>query len=433
MTNIDETHDPARKSWVATANHHADFPIQNLPLGVFSVGSGEPRIGCAIGDKILDVRGLAETGLLDDRWLPALTRADLNDWFARGHEDSRALRRLLSDLLSGEAQRAAVEPHLIDQSDTTMHLPCHIGDYTDFYVGIHHATNVGKQFRPDSPLLPNYKHVPIGYHGRASSVTVSGQPVVRPKGQRKQPEAEAPEYGPSRRLDYELELGIFVGRGNRLGETIPIGKASDHIAGYCLLNDWSARDLQAWEYQPLGPFLAKNFQTSISPWVITSDALAPFRKAVPPRPEGDPDPLPYLSDRADQQSGGLGIGLKASLSTAAMREAGATPYVLSEGEADAAMYWSAAQIVAHHASNGCNLQPGDLIGTGTLSTDRQSGLGSLLEISKGGNEPLVLPNGETRSFLEDGDELTLSALCSADGAVTIGFGTCIGRVLPARR
>jgi fumarylacetoacetase len=279
-------------------------------------------------------------------------------------------------------------------------------------------------------LLPNYKYVPIGYHGRASSVSVSGQPVVRPKGQRKPPEADAPEYGPSRRLDYELELGILVGRGNDLGETIPISKAGDHIAGYCLLNDWSARDLQAWEYQPLGPFLAKNFQTSISPWVITADALAPFRKAMPSRPDGDPEPLLYLSDPADQQSGGLGIGLEVTLSTAAMREAGAAPHVLSRGEADAAMYWSAAQIVTHHTSNGCNLQPGDLIGTGTLSTDQQSGLGSLLEISKGGKEPLVLPNGEIRSFLEDGDELTLSAHCSADGAVAIGFGTCVGRVLP---
>jgi fumarylacetoacetase len=432
MTSIDETHDPARASWEASANGHADFPIQNLPLGVFSIDGSGPRIGCAIGDRILDLRGLAEAGLLDDRWLPALSQPVLNDWIAHGPEDGRALRRILSDLLSSDAQRPQVKPHLVDAGMATMHLPCAIGDYTDFYVGIHHATNVGKQFRPDNPLLPNYKYVPIGYHGRASSVRVSGEPVVRPKGQRKAPEADAPEYGPSRRLDYELELGIFIGRGNSLGEPIPIGEASEHIAGYCLLNDWSARDLQAWEYQPLGPFLAKNFLTSISPWIVSPDALAPFRKPMPPRPAGDPEPLPYLADTGDRADGGLGIELEVTILTRKMRGAGEPPYVLSRGEAAAAMYWSAAQIVTHHASNGCNLQPGDLIGTGTLSTDAATGLGSLLEISGGGKQPVTLPNGETRSFLDDGDELTLSARCVAGGAVTIGFGSCTGRVLPAR-
>ena len=432
MTHLDETHDPERRSWVASANGHADFPIQNLPIGVYSVGGGDPRIGVAIGDAIVDVRGLAEKGLLDDRWLPGLTQPTLNAWFGHGAEDGRALRRLLSDLLSGEAQRAAIEPHLVMQSDATMHLPCAIGDYTDFYVGIHHATNVGKQFRPDQPLLPNYKYVPIGYHGRASSVRLSGEPVVRPKGQRKPPEAEAPEYGPSRRLDYELELGMFIGRGNALGETIAIGDASDHVAGYCLLNDWSARDLQAWEYQPLGPFLAKNFLTSISPWVVSPDALAPFRKPMPARPEGDPTPLAYLSDETDRSTGALGIQLEVTLSTAAMRAAGTAPHVLSKGDAASAMYWSAAQIVTHHASNGCNLVPGDLIGTGTLSTADADGLGSLLEISQGGKAPIALPGGEARSFLEDGDELTLSARCVAEGAVPIGFGSCCGTVVPAR-
>ena len=431
MTRIDETHDPSRKSWVASANGHPDFPIQNLPLGVFS-GKNGPRIGCAIGDRILDLRGMAETGLLDDRWLPALSEPALNRWFALGPEEGRALRRLLSDLLSGEPQRAGVERHLVERVGATMHLPCVIGDYTDFYVGIHHATNVGRQFRPDNPLLPNYKYVPIGYHGRASSVRVSGEPVVRPKGQRKAPDADVPEYGPSRRLDYELELGIFIGRGNELGEPVPIGDAGEHIAGYCLLNDWSARDLQAWEYQPLGPFLAKNFLTSISPWVVTPEALAPFRKPMPPRPAGDPDPLPYLSNDGDKAGGGLGIELEVTILTARMREAGDGPFVLSRGEAAAAMYWSAAQIVTHHASNGCNLQPGDLIGTGTLSTDAATGLGSLLEISKGGKEPIELPDGEARSFLEDGDELILSARCSAANAVPIGFGSCTGRILPAR-
>ena len=277
MTMIDETHDPALRSWVGSANGHADFPIQNLPLGIFSIGSGEPAIGVAIGDSILDLRSLATTDLFDQRWRLALSLGHLNAWFAHGPEDSRALRERLSTLLSKELHRSAVEPHLRGQERATMHLPCLIGDYTDFYVGIHHATNVGRQFRPDNPLLPNYKYVPIGYHGRASSVRVSGQPIVRPKGQRKPPEADAPEYGPSRRLDYELELGIFIGRGNELGQAIPIAEAACHIAGYCLLNDWSARDLQAWEYQPLGPFLAKNFLTSISGWVVNPEALAPFR------------------------------------------------------------------------------------------------------------------------------------------------------------
>ncbi len=433
MINLtDETHDPALASWVASADGHADFPIQNLPLGVFSTGGGEPRIGAAIGDMIVDVGGLGEAGLLEERWRAALTQRTLNAWFAQGRDEGRALRRSLSALLSDEAQRRAVEPHLVSQDEATMDLPCAIGDYTDFYVGIHHAMNVGKQFRPDQPLLPNYKYVPIGYHGRASSVRVTGEDVIRPKGQRKPPEAEAPEYGPSRRLDYELELGMFIGRGNALGEPIAIGSAPDHVAGYCLLNDWSARDLQAWEYQPLGPFLAKNFLTSISPWVVSPEALAPFRTAIPDRPAGDPGPLPYLSDDNDRASGGLGVTLTASLLTAKMRISGDQPFELSHGEAAAAMYWSAAQIITHHSSNGCNLMPGDLIGTGTLSVADASGLGSMMEISQSGKTPLTLPNGEQRSFLEDGDELTLSARCSAPGAVPIGFGTCRGRVCPPR-
>jgi fumarylacetoacetase len=431
MTGLDETHDPARTSWVESANGHPDFPIQNLPLGVFSIGSGEHRIGVAIGDMILDLKGVSAAGLLDDHWKLALGLSTLNAWFTHGPDDARELRKKLSTLLNDARFRGSVEPHLVRAANAEMHLPCAIGDYTDFYVGIHHATNVGKQFRPDQPLLPNYKYVPIGYHGRASSVRVSGHSVIRPKGQRKAPDADAPEYGPSRRLDYELELGMFIRRGNELGHAIPIGQASDHIAGYCLLNDWSARDLQAWEYQPLGPFLAKNFLTSISPWVVTAEALAPFRKAMPRRPDSDPAPLPYLFDQHDQEAGGLGIELAVTLETTKMRDAGLKPHMLSQGEAAAAMYWSAAQVVTHHASNGCNLQPGDLIGTGTLSTADDTGLGSLLEISVGGKEPIELPSGESRSFLEDGDELTLSARCTVDGAVPIGFGSCTGRVLPA--
>ena len=426
---LDHTHDPKLASWVEGAEAGSDFPIQNLPIGIFSEAKGMRRPGIAIGDYIFDL--VAASDLLDEEWREDLSQPILNAWLSRGPEAHSALRHRLSEILSDERYRDDVEMNLIGQSEVRMHLPCLIGDYTDFYVGIHHATNVGKQFRPDNPLLPNYKYVPIGYHGRASSVRASGEPVIRPSGQRKPPEAEAPEYGPSRRLDCELELGIWIGRGNDLGRPIPIGEAKEHIAGYCLLNDWSARDLQAWEYQPLGPFLAKNFLTSISPWIVSADALAPFRSPMPPRPEGDPQPLPYLDDASDRQDGGLSIQLEVTLSTELMRAQGRTPHVLSRGAADAAMYWSAAQIVAHHSSNGCNLQPGDLIGTGTLSTDSDEGLGSLLEISRGGKQPIELASGEKRSFLEDGDELTLRAWCERNGAVRIGLGECSGRVVPA--
>jgi fumarylacetoacetase len=425
---IDQTHDPSLASWVRGAAPGSDFPVQNLPLGIFSEAKGLRRPGVAIGDYILDLTGIAD--LLDEDWRDDLAQPVLNAWLSRGPGDHRALRHRLSEILSDERYRDDIEPNLVGQSEVRLHVPCLIGDYTDFYVGIHHATNVGRQFRPDNPLLPNYKYVPIGYHGRASSVRASGEAVIRPCGQRKPAAADAPEYGPSRRLDYELELGIWIGRGNELGAPIPIGEAADHIAGYCLLNDWSARDLQAWEYQPLGPFLAKNFLTSVSPWVVSSDALVPFRTPVPARPDGDPEPLPYLDDPADRERGALAIELEATFSTARMRKEGVPPRVLSRGSADAAMYWSAAQIVAHHSSNGCNLQPGDLIGTGTLSTERDDGLGSMLEISRGGQMPVELPTGETRSFLEDGDEVTLRAWCERDGAVRIGLGECVGRVVP---
>ena len=411
-------------SWVESAVG-SDFPIENLPLGIFSVGQRRRKAGVAIGDYVLDLVGIAD--LLDEDWREDLCQPVLNAWLARGPEAQAALRERLTELLSDERYRDDVEQALIGQTEARMHVPCLIGDYTDFYVGIHHATNVGRQFRPDNPLLPNYKYVPIGYHGRASSVRASGEPVIRPCGQRKASDSDAPAYGPSRRLDYELELGIWIGAGNELGSPIPIDEATDHIAGYCLLNDWSARDLQAWEYQPLGPFLAKNFLTSVSPWIVTPQAMAPFRKPMPPRPAGDPQPLPYLNDPGDRESGALAIELEVTLTTEQMRAAGVAPHVLSRGSADSAMYWSAAQIVAHHTCNGCNLQPGDLIGTGTLSTERADGLGSLLEISQGGKQPIELPTGETRSFVEDGDEVTLKAWCEGDG-VRIGFGECIGRV-----
>jgi len=418
----------SEESWVRSATG-SDFPIQNLPLGIFSEAKGRRRPGVAIGDYVLDLAAIAD--LLDEDWRDDLAQPVLNAWLARGHQANADLRERLSELLSDERYRDDVEPQLIGQSEVRLHVPCLIGDYTDFYVGIHHATNVGKQFRPDNPLLPNYKYVPIGYHGRASSVRASGEPVIRPNGQRKPPTAEAPEYGPSQRLDYELELGLWIGRGNELGSPIPIGEAADHIAGYCLLNDWSARDLQAWEYQPLGPFLAKNFLTSVSPWIVSPQALAPFRKLTPPRPEGDPQPLAYLDDPQDRESGALAIELEVTVTTTQMREANLPPHLLSRGSADAAMYWSAAQIVAHHSSNGCNLQPGDLIGSGTLSTADNQGLGSLLEISRGGSQPIELATGETRSFLEDGDEVTLRAWCEREGTVRIGLGECVGRVVPA--
>ena len=426
MSIGDATNDPALKSWVDTAQG-SDFPIQNLPLGIFSVGERRRHSCVAIGDYVLDLTGIAD--LLDEDWREDLSQPVLNAWLARGRRAQDRLRERLTELLSDERYRDDVEPELVGQTEVRMHMPCVVGDYTDFYVGIHHATNVGKQFRPDNPLLPNYKFVPIGYHGRASSVRVSGEPVMRPSGQRKTPDADSPEYGPSRRLDYELELGIWIGEGNDLGSPIAVGDAAEHIAGYCLLNDWSARDIQAWEYQPLGPFLAKNFLTSVSAWVVSPQALAPFRKAMPPRPAGDPEPLAYLDDAGDRASGALAVRLEVTLTTEQMRRQGAAPHILSRGSADAAMYWSAAQIVAHHSSNGCNLQPGDLIGTGTLSTDSNGGLGSLLEISSGGKLPVELVSGETRSFLEDGDEITLKAWCEGEGAVRIGFGECVGRVV----
>jgi fumarylacetoacetase len=425
---IDDTHDANRTSWVESANGHRDFPVQNLPLCIFSSEGRERVAGVAIGDFLVDFPAIAEA--LGDAWLEELGQPVLNAFLALGTGPRVSLRKRLFELLSDETHRDAVEGALIGQSEATMHLPTIIGDYTDFYVGIHHATNVGRQFRPDNPLLPNYKYVPIGYHGRASSVRVSGQPVVRPSGQRKPPEADTPVFGPSRRLDYELELGVWIGPGNPLGEPIPIDQAEDAVAGYCLLNDWSARDLQAWEYQPLGPFLAKNFLTSVSPFVITPEAMAPFMVAGFARPEGDPAPLPYLSGGSDKP--GLGLTVGAALTTQAMRDAGMAPHRLSRGQAADAMYWTVEQIIAHHTSNGCNLQPGDLIGTGTLSTAAADGFGSLLEISKGGKEPLTLPTGETRSFLEDGDELVLTARAEAEGFVSIGFGECRGMVVQWR-
>ncbi|MDO9222774.1 MAG: fumarylacetoacetase [Caulobacter sp.] len=428
---IDETHDPAQQSWLDSAAGHPDFPVQNLPLGVFSVAGGPARIGCAIGDEILDLQGLSKAGLLPAAWRPLLQAETLNALIGSPASVRRGLRRAIFAMLTNPAGEREVEPHLRSRDRCEMHLPVRIGDYTDFYVGIHHALNVGRLFRPDAPLLPNYKHVPIGYHGRASSVRPSGVPVTRPGGQMMSPNAGGPEFGPCRRLDYELELGVWIGPGNELGRPIPIREADEHIAGFCLLNDWSARDLQAWEYQPLGPFLAKNFHTTVSPWVVTPEALAPFRTRQPIRPDGDPHPLPYLWDEHDQATGGLGVTLEAHLTTQAMRAAGALPHLLSQGSARH-MYWTVAQMVTHHASSGCDLRPGDLLGTGTISGPDRSGFGSLLEITNGGADPIALPDGETRTFLEDGDEIVFSARAEAPGRITIGFGACRAMVLPAR-
>ncbi len=431
---LDATHDPARSSWVASANGHADFPIQNLPLGVFSPPDGGPRAGVTIGDSILDLRALLDVGLLVGearRAVEATAGGTLNLLLGLGAGPRGALRVRLSALLAeGSPDRAKVEPCLHAASGCTLHLPAAIGDYTDFYVGIHHATNIGKVFRPDNPLLPNYKYVPIGYHGRASSVRVSGTPVRRPKGQLKAPDAPAPEYGPCRRLDYELELGVWVGRGNDLGDTIAIGDAPAHIGGYCLLNDWSARDIQAWEYQPLGPFLAKNFGSTVSPWIITPEALAPFHAPQLPRPQGDPQPLPYLWDAANQEVGALAIDLTVLLVTPGLRAKHLPPHLLARSHTRH-MYWTVAQMIAHHASGGCDLHPGDLLGSGTISTPDPGGFGSLLETTRGGLEPVELVTGETRRFLEDGDEIILWAHANRPGAIGIGFGECRAVILPA--
>jgi len=430
MSMIDETHDPARRSWVESANGDGDFPIQNLPFGVFRPRGSAPRGGVAIGDQILDLSQASRSPLLAQvaQACEAAAQPTLNAFLALAPAARRALRRRLSQLL-GEGVEAAgtVGDWLVPAAQCELLLPAQIGDYTDFYAGIHHALNVGRQFRPDNPLLPNYKHVPIGYHGRASSVRASGAPVRRPLGQRLPPGASQPEFGPSQRLDIELELGVWIGQANTLGEPLTLETADAAIAGLCLLNDWSARDLQAWEYQPLGPFLAKNFLTTVSPWIVTAEALAPFRRPQPGRPEGDPRPLPHLWSAADQANGAYSIELEVLISTRAMRAAGLAPQSISRSAAEH-LYWTLAQLATHHASNGCELRPGDLLGTGTISTPDDGGLGSLLEITRGGAQPLTLESGEQRRFLEDGDEIHLRGRAQAPGRVSIGFGACVGRI-----
>ncbi|MDH4581196.1 fumarylacetoacetase [Pseudomonas sp. BN415] len=428
-----------RRSWIASANGHPDFPLQNLPLGIFSPSNASPRGGIAIGDAIFDLKVASDAGLFSGEAAEAARSAcsdSLNAFFALGASARRALRAQLQALLaegsSAQARLEAMGQALLPSASTCrLHLPAKVGDYTDFYVGIHHANNVGRLFRPDNPLLPNYKYVPIGYHGRASTVCVSGTPVRRPIGQTMPPGNEVPNFGPSKRLDYELELGIWIGQGNEMGESIAIADAQQHIAGYCLLNDWSARDVQAWEYQPLGPFLAKNFGTTVSPWVVTAEALEPFRAAQPARTEGDPQPLPYLLDEADQAKGAFDIELEVLILTKAMREQGLAPHRLALSNT-LNMYWTVAQMVAHHSVGGCKLQPGDLFGSGTLSGPQPEAFGSLLESTVGGKQAISLPSGEQRTFLEDGDEVILRARCQREGYPSIGFGECRGILLAAK-
>ncbi|ABM30863.1 fumarylacetoacetase [Paracidovorax citrulli] len=416
--HTDATHDPSLRSWVESANAAGcDFPIQNLPFGRFRAHDGSARIGVAIGDRILDIQA---AGLV--------AGDDMNALMAAGPQARRALRtRLSQGLAAGSAQQAAWQDALLPQAGTGMLMPCRIGDYTDFYTSVHHATNVGRQFRPDNPLLPNYQWVPIGYHGRASSIGVSGAAVRRPRGQLKAPEAAAPVLAPSRRLDYELELGWFVGTGNAQGEPIGIGEAEDHLFGVALFNDWSARDIQGWEYQPLGPFLSKNFASTLSPWVVTLEALAPFRAPFT-RPDEDPQPLPYLDSPDHRAAGAFAITLEVLLQTERMRTEGLPPAVLSRTDTTRAAYWTPAQLVAHHTVNGCNLHSGDLLGSGTLSGPGPQEAGSLLELAAAGRQPVRLPSGEERSFLEDGDTVTLRGWCEREGAARIGLGEASGTV-----
>lgn len=422
MMTLNETHDPALRSWVPSANELAsDFPIQNLPFGRFRLSPSESwRIGVAVGNQVLDLRA---AGLID--------HADMALLLAQSPSERSALRLALSrGLRQGSPQQPQWQTALYAQAQVQLGLPCEVGDYTDFYVGIHHATTVGKLFRPDNPLLPNYKWVPIAYHGRSSTLVPSGVPFRRPRSQVKAAEAEAPVLQPTARLDFELELGVVIGQGNTMGEPIDMERAEDHVFGITLFNDWSARDVQAWEYQPLGPFLSKNFASTLSPWVVTLEALAPYRCAFT-RPEGDPQPLPYLQSEANSQQGAIDVQLEVWLQTTQMREAGQPGECISQSNFAEAAYWTLAQMVAHHTVNGCALRSGDLFGSGTLSGPQPAQAGSLLELSKGGKEPIKLANGEQRTFLLDGDEISLKGFCQRSGAARIGFGSCSARVLPA--
>ena len=433
MASFSET-----RSWVETANQpETDFPLANLPYGVFSRRSGNPRprVGVAIGDSILDVTAAVNNECVSLSPAAAVCdRLTLNALMELDRAERIQFRSALTEVLrdgSDLARKAmSCDDILVPMRDANLHLPVAIGDYTDFYASIHHATNVGSMFRPEQPLLPNYKYVPIGYHGRASSIVVSGTPIRRPAGQTRPADAETPKYGPTRMLDYESELGLFVGSGNELGSAVPLSDAEGHVFGYCLVNDWSARDIQAWEYQPLGPFLAKNFATTVSPWVVTAEAVEPYRVRAFERPAGDPRPLDYLMTEENERSGGIDATLEVYISSKKMRDDGVSPVLLSKAPF-ALMYWTMAQLVAHHTSNGCNLKTGDLIASGTVSGPAPDQLGCLLELTKRGANPVTLPTGESRKFLEDGDEVIMRGRLGSGTGPTIGFGECRGVILPA--
>jgi fumarylacetoacetase len=440
MPILNDTHDSALKSWVDGADTpDADFPVQNLPFGVFvHPDTGAPTVGVAIGDSILDVSAAYAKGLIGgaaDDAARACGGATLNALMSLGGRHWSALRAALSQMLradteAGEQAQEAAGEILVPMAGTKLLLPVQIGDYTDFYASIFHATNVGKMLRPDNPLMPNYKHIPIAYHGRASSIVVSGEPCKRPVGQTKAPDADAPSFGPSMAFDYETEIAFYVGPGNPLGQPVSLEEAEDHIFGLCILNDWSARDIQAWEYQPLGPVLAKSFASHVSPWVVTLEALAPFRCGAYRRPDGDPSPLPYLSSAANEKEGGFDVQIEVSIASEKMRAEGMDPEVLAVTNMQH-LYWTIFQMLTHHTSNGCNLRPGDMMGTGTISGPDEDSLGSILEITKRGANPVTLPTGEERKFLGDGDELIMRAWCETDGARSIGFGACSAVIEPA--
>jgi len=437
MTHLElnETHDINLTSWVESANiEGCDYPIQNLPFAEFRrKNSNEAfRGGVAIGDKVLDLSSVLESHVFPselNQALEACAEPTLNRLMGMGAETWSLLRLNLSRGLSmGSDLQGSLKGYLVDMKDVEYSLPCQIGDYTDFYTSLHHATNVGKLFRPDNPLLPNYKWIPIGYHGRSSSIKVSGHPVHRPVGQLKPPSQETPTLEPCKRLDYELEVGIYIGSGNEMGSSIALDDADQHVFGYCLFNDWSARDIQAWEYVPLGPFLGKSFASTISPWVVTSEALIPYRQSWS-RDEADPQPLDYLESKQNREQGALDIKLQVALQTQSMQQQGLEPVILSKSTF-AYSYWTVAQMVAHHSVNGCNLQPGDFFGSGTQSGPGEAELGSLLELSEGGEKSFELPGGETRTFLQDGDTVIMTGYCEKEGAARIGFGEAVGVVVP---
>ena len=437
MSQINETHDINLTSWVESANiKGCDFPIQNLPFAEFRTKNTneEFRGGVAIGDQVIDLAKLSHLNIFTGdakTALDAASESTLNTFMGLGEQYWSALRLALSKALrEGAQQQKEMQSTLIPQADIEFSLPCRIGDYTDFYTSIYHATAVGSLFRPDNPLLPNYKWVPIGYHGRSSSIDVSGQTFHRPKGQTKAPDADTPSFGPCKRLDYELELGIYLGKGNALGDAIAIENAENHVFGFCVFNDWSARDLQAWEYQPLGPFLAKNFASTVSPWIVTTEALAPFRTSWT-RDENDPQPMPYLESAANREQGAFDIQMDVKIQTQKMRDENHQPTQVSTSSFKHS-YWTVAQMVTHHTVNGCNFMPGDMLGSGTQSGPTHEEAGSLLELSRGGKEKITLSNGEQRSFLEDGDNVIMRGWCEKPGYARIGFGSVESTVLPAK-